>query len=190
MHEIIVCEDGTINTTDAALLCGLKPVSVRQRIRRGMLREVRRENGRILVYLLDVAKLSRTSQGRMSRISPEVSWRLEGEPDVDILSVFRACDEIAQQAETLEPRPSVVYYLRFGDRIKIGTTCNLRARLDDVPHDELLATEPGDAQVEGERHMQFVEHWIIGEWFRAVPELMEHIEKLRMSSFAPATPDV
>lgn len=49
----------------------------------------------------------------------------------------------------------VVYYLRFGDRIKIGTTTNLRTRLISVPCDEVLAVEPGSYALERERHEQF-----------------------------------
>jgi hypothetical protein len=190
MHEITVYEDGTINTTDAAILCGIQPVSLRQRVRRGLLREVRREKGRILVYLMDVARLDRAMQGQVPRVSAEVSWRLDGEPDVDILSVFRACDEIARQVTEPVIRESVVYYVRFADRIKIGTTICLTSRLDDLPYDEMLATEPGGAEVEHERHIQFAEHWITGEWFRVAPEIMEHVEKLRAPSFACVTPDV
>lgn len=190
MHEITVREDGTINTTDAAALCGILPVSIRQRIRRGQLREVRREKRQILVYLLDVARLDREIHGRIPRVASEVAWRLDGEPDVDILSVFTACDELAQRVAPPAARESVVYYIRFADRIKIGTTTDLIGRLESLPCDELLATEPGGAEVEKGRHMQFAEHWITGEWFRPMPEIMRHVEKLRSTSFACATPDV
>lgn len=37
---------------------------------------------------------------------------------------------------------SVVYYLRFADRIKIGFSRNLGNRMLAIPHDELLAVEP------------------------------------------------
>jgi len=190
MHEITVYEDGTITTTDAAILCGVKPVSIRARIARGLLREAGREKRQIRVYLLDVAKSDRDMQRRMQRVLADVSWRLHGEPDVDILSVFRACDELARQIAPHEGRQPVVYYLRFADRIKIGTTICLPSRLADVPHDEVLATEPGGAELEEERKMQFAEHRVTGEWFRMAPALMRHIEKLRSPSFARATPDV
>jgi len=190
MHEITVREDGTISTADAAILCGVRPVSIRARIRRGQLREVRREKRLILVYLLDIAKLDREIQGRIPYVAAEVSWRLDGEPDVDILSVFRACDELAQQVAPPEDRHPVVYYLRFADRIKIGTSTCLRSRMEAVPHDEVLATEPGGVELEEERKMQFVEYRVTGEWFRMAPALMRHIEKLRVPSFACATPDM
>jgi hypothetical protein len=77
-----------------------------------------------------------------------------------------------------EPSP-VVYYLRFADRIKIGTTMNLDRRLKMIPHDELLATEPGSFTVETRRHDQFKALRITGEWFRADPRLLSHIASLR-----------
>ena len=76
-------------------------------------------------------------------------------------------------------RQPVVYYLRFGDRIKIGTTVCLRGRLDAVPHDKLLATEPGGDEVERARHRQFAEYRITGEWFRIAAPLLAHIGAVR-----------
>lgn len=73
----------------------------------------------------------------------------------------------------------VVYYLRFGDRVKIGYTKNVAKRRTQIPNDELLATEPGGRVVETMRHRQFAEHRLIGEWFAMGPNLMEHIEQLR-----------
>lgn len=70
---------------------------------------------------------------------------------------------------------SHVYYLRFGDRIKIGVSSNLRSRLVVIPHDELLTVEVGDREVERGRHEQFELAHISGEWFRPTPELLEHI---------------
>jgi hypothetical protein len=82
-------------------------------------------------------------------------------------------------AEARRIETEVVYYLRFGDRVKIGTTTSLTTRLADIPHDEVLATEPGGHQLERQRHRQF-EHLQIRmgthrEWFRLTPELAEHI---------------
>ena len=73
----------------------------------------------------------------------------------------------------------VVYYVRFGDRIKIGTSTDLAQRLIGIPHDEVLATEPGGPKVERSRHEQFAHLRITGEWFSAAPDLMKHIRSLR-----------
>jgi hypothetical protein len=73
-------------------------------------------------------------------------------------------------------RVDVVYYLRFRDRIKIGTSSNPRARLAQLRFDELLAFERGDRIVEHRRHEQFAGQRFSGsEWFRSSNELRVHI---------------
>lgn len=76
--------------------------------------------------------------------------------------------------------PGVIYYVRFGDKVKIGTTTNLRQRMASIPHDEILATEPGSYELEKIRHAQFGElrHTKRGEWFRYEGSLIEHVAQL------------
>ncbi|MFZ8757594.1 GIY-YIG nuclease family protein [Microbacterium sp. HMH0099] len=82
-------------------------------------------------------------------------------------------------AELPPPRVDVVYYLRFDDRIKIGTTANPRQRLGAIWHDELLAFERGDRLVERRRHAQFAEdRFARTEWFRASETLRAHVAAL------------
>jgi hypothetical protein len=77
------------------------------------------------------------------------------------------------------PRVDVVYYLRYDDRIKIGTTANPRQRLSAIWHDELLAFERGDRLRERRRHAQFAGDRFAGtEWFRSSPALLEHVAGL------------
>ena len=77
------------------------------------------------------------------------------------------------------PRVDVVYYLRFGDRIKIGTSARPRRRLAAIWHDELLALERGDRAVERARHEQFAaQRHGRTEWFTADGELLEHVRAL------------
>lgn len=76
-----------------------------------------------------------------------------------------------------EAFPGRVYYVRVGQLIKIGHSRDLASRLRIYPPDaELLASEPGDASLETQRHAQFT-HLLSHrrEWFRMAPELMEHI---------------
>ncbi len=76
-------------------------------------------------------------------------------------------------------RVDVVYYIRFKDRIKIGTTHNPRQRMATLWHEQLLAFERGDRLVERRRHEQFAEHRILRtEWFESHPELGAHIAEL------------
>lgn len=103
--------------------------------------------------------------------------------------VCRMCQHTQAVDPQTIPRPDrsrittgdpVVYYLRFGDRIKIGTTTDLRSRLASLPHDEVLAVERGDRSIESQRHAQFAHLRITrrGEWFRADPDLLAHIDTL------------
>lgn len=77
--------------------------------------------------------------------------------------------------------PTIVYYIRFGERIKIGTTGDLWARVKQIPCDRLLATEPGGFDVERSRHEQFKAFRLNAnaEWFRDCPEIRRHVNALR-----------
>lgn len=80
------------------------------------------------------------------------------------------------------PRVDVVYYLRFDDRVKIGTTANPRQRLAALRHDELLAFERGGRTVERHRHGQFAaDRYPRTEWFRLSDPLRAHIDVLSRS---------
>ncbi len=76
------------------------------------------------------------------------------------------------------PRVDVVYYLRYGERVKIGTTANPRQRLAAIWHDQLLAFEPGDRRLERRRHADFAAERLGGEWFRLSDALRDHIAAL------------
>lgn len=79
------------------------------------------------------------------------------------------------------PRPvvEVVYYLRWDDRIKIGTSAQPRKRLAAIWHQELLAFERGGRALERQRHRDFADVREGGEWFTATPELRAHCAGLR-----------
>lgn len=86
------------------------------------------------------------------------------------------------------PRVDVVYYLRYGDRFKIGTSANPRQRFASLPHDEVLAFERGDRTLERRRHLQFANHRIPRtEWFEANDELARLIAVLREGTPDPWT---
>ena len=77
-------------------------------------------------------------------------------------------------------RVDVVYYLRYRDRIKIGTTANPAQRFAALPHDEVLAFERGDRMLEHRRHEQFADRRIPGtEWFETDAALLDLIARLR-----------
>ncbi|QLD13299.1 GIY-YIG nuclease family protein [Microbacterium oleivorans] len=96
-------------------------------------------------------------------------WRLGDAPDADL------------------PRPvvEVVYYLRFDERVKIGTSSRPRQRLAAIRHDELLAFEPGGRRLEQERHREFADLREGGEWFTLAGALTAHIATLRAAASDP-----
>jgi hypothetical protein len=84
------------------------------------------------------------------------------------------------------PRVDVVYYLRYADRVKIGTTANPRQRLAAIRHDEVLAFERGDRTVERRRHDQFAdERWPRTEWFRLSDAIAAHVAMLSAGADDP-----
>lgn len=69
----------------------------------------------------------------------------------------------------------VVYFLRFGDRIKIGYSSNFRRRMSEVPYDEILLVLPGTQAHESALHEIFKEHRITGEWFHSHGDILTFI---------------
>lgn len=84
------------------------------------------------------------------------------------------------------PEP-LVFYVSFADRVKIGTSTNLKQRLRVLHHDVLLAVEPGSFDIETRRHQQFATARVPGqkEWFTRTPELLAHIDAVRAEHGAP-----
>lgn len=103
----------------------------------------------------------------------------------DPITSVDAIGDLLEQRDRLnvQPPPSdpVVYYVRIGELIKIGTTGNLRSRMASYPPTrELLATEPGGVDVEAQRLRRFVQYRELGrEWFRPGPDLLTHIVSLQ-----------
>lgn len=94
----------------------------------------------------------------------------------------RRFDQEEAKRKALRAGLSVVYYLRMGDHVKIGTSCNVDARIRALygnPED-LLATEPGDRTVEQHRHREFAAERVRPdrELFNPSPRLLAHIATL------------
>jgi hypothetical protein len=169
----------------AAQLCGVTPDTVTQWIRRGHISVVRREGRHPLLNLVEVAKADHRLRRRARRKEvPLPSWTLDGEPDTDMLSFVTACaTEGRDAAERGTPglRENIVYYILFGNRIKIGISATLRSRLDALPRGvRVLATEPGGRDVERQRHEQFADCRVGGEWFRMTRPLLVHVANLAL----------
>jgi hypothetical protein len=78
-------------------------------------------------------------------------------------------------AELPMPRIHVVYYLRRADRVKIGTSGTPKQRLAALGAGDLLALELGGRPLEQQRHREFADLRVGGEWFRAEGAVLEHI---------------
>lgn len=117
----------------------------------------------------------------------------ERQHDPDFVYRYRAP---LTEPPTPEPTPSpapaapingVVYYVRVGAYIKIGWSSDLAKRMRAYsPDSVLLATEPGDRQLETRRHRMFAAHRTHGrEWYAMVPALLHHIDTITTEHGAP-----
>lgn len=97
-------------------------------------------------------------------------------------SEWRAEDERneAAKAALRQDRDGFVYYLMVGERLKIGYSVDVKQRMRHYPPgSELLAVEPGDRQLETQRHQQFAGSRTDGrEWFRPTPDLLELVDEI------------
>jgi hypothetical protein len=77
-------------------------------------------------------------------------------------------------------RPGFVYFLRVGERIKIGYSVDVKRRMRAYPPGcELLAVEPGDRELETQRHRQFAGSRTDGrEWFRPTPDILDLVGEI------------
>jgi len=104
------------------------------------------------------------------------------EPPVLLCAAHRTM--VVRQAAA-EQKPSaihepVVYFARNGDRVKIGYTTNLTARLTglSLPRDAVVLTFPGGLREEKALHYRFVKARIgRSEWFEVTPEIEAFIAK-------------
>ena len=71
-----------------------------------------------------------------------------------------------------------VYYMRVGNRVKIGWSSNLPARLLTFNPEELVAVETGSKTVERQRHREFSQLRTTGEWFRLEEPLQSYLVSL------------
>lgn len=87
---------------------------------------------------------------------------------------FRRLARTAQR--THDP---VVYYMRQGGLVKIGTTASIAQRMEQIQPQGVMALEFGDRTREAERHQQFGHLHDHTEWFRLADDLGAHIADLR-----------
>jgi hypothetical protein len=71
-----------------------------------------------------------------------------------------------------QPRAGWVYFVRFGERIKVGYTTDPDTRLRAIPHDEVIGILPGTRDDEAAWHNLLADFHVTGEWFKADAELL------------------
>lgn len=76
-----------------------------------------------------------------------------------------------------------VYFAQAGDRIKIGWSRNVGARIAQLQTGnpdpvQLLATTPGARSLERQLHARFATARVAGEWFDATDELLAYVGSL------------
>jgi hypothetical protein len=84
------------------------------------------------------------------------------------------------RVETYNKKLGRVYFLRDGDRIKIGTMASrVKGGQSMNPRElVLIGSVPGDRQLEVGLHRKFRHLHVRGEWFEATPELLTFINEL------------
>lgn len=74
---------------------------------------------------------------------------------------------------------SVVYYIKFRDCVKIGTSSNLKNRWSALTATELLyGFEYGGRKIERRRHDKFAMYRAFGEWFHDNAHIRAHINEV------------
>lgn len=121
----------------------------------------------------------------MRQLIVDTDWIIDIKRLQNSFEMHKDRKALEREREAAKTLPGVVYYVRLtGDRIKIGTSRELKRRLASmrVRPADLLAVEPGDVERERERHDQF-RHLRQGrlEEFTTSPELEAHIEDVRQS---------
>ena len=89
----------------------------------------------------------------------------------------------------------VVYFVRIGQCVKIGTTTNLRQRVRSfyLGVEDVLAIEPGDSQLETAHHQRFRNSRVTDDYrdelFRLDEEISVHVKLLRRRLWQTRKPD-
>jgi hypothetical protein len=76
-----------------------------------------------------------------------------------------------------QPRAGWVYFIRFGDRVKVGYTTVPKRRMTQLPHEQIIGMVHGTRDDEAAWHKLLADYHVVGEWFRATPEVIAVLER-------------
>lgn len=91
----------------------------------------------------------------------------------------KRADRSRQDRLRVERQRGHVYFAVRGERLKIGFSVRPHKRIHDLefaagaPFDEVILVK-GTRALEGKLHRRFAEYRLMGEWFEAAPEIMDH----------------
>lgn len=77
-----------------------------------------------------------------------------------------------------QPLAGWVYFIQFGNRVKVGYTTRPVQRMKHLPHERVIGMVPGTREDEAGWHRLLSPHHIVGEWFDADPEVLAVIERV------------
>lgn len=110
---------------------------------------------------------------------------------VDNLVPKTAAERRVVRTRATQAERGTVYFMQYGELIKIGFTTDLLSRLYKIRglgvQGKVLATMPGTRRDEKRLQMRFGEHWEHGEYFRPAAPLMEFMDALRGTTPAGLT---
>jgi len=113
-------------------------------------------------------------------------WHEAGEEMRVLLFPTRTAEPRTAQVQPERGHAPIVYYMRLGDIVKIGTTTNVAKRAGSINPEGVMAVEFGAVDVERARHNQFIDLHLHGEWFRLDATLGSHVIEVR-AAFEAAT---
>lgn len=124
---------------------------------------------------------------KLGRLLHERNMQQRAEQEQQLEETRAANDASLAFQKLIDDQPDgVVYYVRRGNLIKIGTTRAFTARMRSLMPDEILAIEPGSYSLENRRHQQFAEHrygrdqrGTNSEYFHQNEQLLLHIKAVR-----------
>lgn len=184
-----------VTRTEASAMLGsdVTAAVISEWVRRGILVPVCKLAGKNIFRWDDVVTVehrTRTSGKGRARGLGKIPLTIEGNEDTmsKIAEQYLAARSQGRRfAPPMQPLDKmVVYYLRFDRRVKIGYSSNIVSRLQVVPHDEVLALEPGGRDLERQRHDQFARDRVNREWFKFSPAIRAHAQQLVEQHGTPA----
>jgi hypothetical protein len=71
-----------------------------------------------------------------------------------------------------------IYFIRFGDRVKIGYSTDPASRIRVLPHEEVIGVIRGTRADERAWHDLLADFHVVGEWFTATPEVLASLAQV------------